>query len=89
VPIPAKSEAVLGGHCTWFFGFNSTYQEWTAPSGRRYPPRCKASRNSWRNADGSWWGNNGDFFMPLWFFDPTNGPQATDFWVIQRIGVAA
>lgn len=86
VPIPAAGEQTLGGHCVWCFGYNATYQPWTAPSGRTYPPRTKACRNSWMDATTPPWGDHGNFYLPQWFFD--NG-QASDYWVINRVGAAA
>lgn len=86
VPIPAPGEQVLGGHCTWFFGYNATTKPWTAPSGRVYPPRCKAGRNSWLDSDGTWWGDNGDFYLPQWFFDQD---QASDYWMLRLLGAGA
>jgi C1A family cysteine protease len=83
VPVPGHDEGVAGGHCVWCFGYNATDVKWTAPSGRVYPPRTKACRNSWRNADGSWWGDNGNFYLPQWYFD---SDQCSDFWVINRVG---
>lgn len=83
VPIPASSEQVLGGHCVWCFGYNATYSPWTAPSGRVYPPRTKACRNSW----GAWGaGGAGDFYLPQAYFDLG---LCSDFWVIRRLGAGA
>lgn len=85
VPVPAADEQVLGGHCTWMFGYNASDSPWTAPSGRVYPPRTKAIRNSWREPDGTWWGAGGNAFLPQPIFD---WKLADDFWVIRRIGPA-
>lgn len=79
VPIPKKGERVLGGHCVWCHGANSAY---TATGNNKFPPRTKACRNSWMDEGGSPWGDNGNFYLPQWFWD--NG-QATDAWVIRRM----
>lgn len=83
VPIPGNGDRVVGGHCTWTFGFNMTEEWWTSPSGLRYPPRTKAKRNSWRNPDGTWWGIGGAFFLPQFFW---SRGLVTDCWVIDRVG---
>lgn len=80
VPIPQPGESVLGGHCAWMHGFNARFR---ASGNDKFPPRTKACRNSWMDEGGSPWGDNGDFYLPQWFFD--HG-QASDFWVIRRVG---
>lgn len=80
VPIPQPGEQILGGHCVWGHGFNSRFK---ALGNDKFPARTKACRNSWMDEGGAPWGDNGDFYLPQWFFD--NG-QASDFWVIRRIG---
>lgn len=79
IPIPAKGEQVLGGHCVWTWGFNSQY---TASGNDKLPPRTKACRNSWDKS----WGDNGNFYLPQWFFDSGN---ASDFWVVRRVGAGS
>jgi C1A family cysteine protease len=78
VPIPAKGEQILGGHCVWCHSYNADF---TNPAGW-LPPRTKGCRNSW----GSGWGHGGDFALPQWYFDTG---QCSDFWVIRRIGAPA
>ena len=76
VPIPAPGEQVLGGHCTWIWGFNSAH---TKSGNSKIPPRTKACRNSWSKG----WGDNGDFYLPQAYFD---SGSCSDFWIIRRIG---
>lgn len=75
VPIPQANEQVLGGHCVWCFGYNSSYTETIDGM----PPRTKAIRNSW----GESWGDGGNFYLPQQYFD---WGLCSDFWVIRRIG---
>lgn len=86
VPFPGRGDQPIGGHCTWRFGYNSTDTAWRSPSGLTYPPRTRAYRNSWMNADGSWWGDQGNYFLPEKF--DAEG-LTSDFWVVRRIGVKA
>lgn len=82
VPIPAKNEAVLGGHCVWCWGYNASFTTpFTAPNGKVIPPRSKAIRNSWGDV-----GDGGDFYLPQYYFDTG---QCSDFWTIRRTGPAA
>lgn len=83
VPIPEPGEKVLGGHCVWMFGFNSRYK---AGGNDKFPPQTKACRNSWMDEGGDPWGDNGNFYLPQWYF---SNNQASDFWVIRRIGAGA
>lgn len=75
VPIPEPGESVIGGHCVWATGYNSSYTQTVDAM----PPRTVRCRNSW----GSSWGCGGDFVLPQWFFDER---QASDYWVVRRIG---
>jgi hypothetical protein len=75
VPIPGKGEQVIGRHCVALTGYNSSFTDTIG----KIPPRTKRCRNSW----GAGWGDNGDFYLPQWFFDTG---QAADFWVIRRVG---
>ena len=86
VPFPKASDSVVGGHCTWRFGYNNTDERWTSPSGLKYPPHTKAARNSWQNPDGSWWGADGNYFLPQKYFDEG---LTSDGWVIRRTGAAS
>lgn len=76
VPVPQPGESVMGGHCVWCHGYTTSEAADWVPAG------SKVCRNSW----GESWGHGGDFALPQWFFD--NG-QASDFWVIKRIGAGA
>jgi C1A family cysteine protease len=80
VPIPANDEQVLGGHCVWCWGYNARFSSaFTAPNGKRIPPRSKAIRNSWNATVG----DGGDFYLPQWYFDTG---QCSDFWTVRRVG---
>jgi hypothetical protein len=93
IPMPKDGDEPEGGHCTWLFGYNTTSQPWTSPSGLVYPPHTKAGRNSWRepgpdgqDSDGKWWGAEGNYFLPQAMFDEK---QCSDYWVIETTGAAA
>lgn len=75
VPVPRRGEQVIGGHCVFTYGNNSSYSNTID----RMPPRTKPCRNSW----GPEWGDRGDFYLPQWFFDTG---QCADFWIIKRVG---
>lgn len=75
VPIPEQGEQVLGGHCVWSWGYNSSYSQTL----NGMPPRTKACRNSWDTT----WGDNGNFYLPQAYFDMG---LCSDFWVIRRLG---
>ena len=75
VPIPQPGEQMIGGHCVWCWGYNSSYSTMVAGM----PPRTKACRNSW--SDG--WGDGGNFYLPQAYFD---AGLCSDFWTIRRIG---
>ncbi len=83
VPIPQPGEQILGGHCVYAHGFNSRFKK---TGNDKFPPRTKACRNSWMDEGGSPWGDNGDFYLPQWFWDNN---QASDHWVIRRIGAGS
>lgn len=74
VPIPKKGESVLGGHCTYAFGYNTL-----ATESLGIPPKSVACRNSW----GPDWGDGGNFYLPLWFWSEG---QASDNWIIRKQG---
>jgi C1A family cysteine protease len=74
VPIPERGERVLGGHCVWGYGYNGSH----TLTQNGMPPRTVKCRNSW-DTD---WGDNGDFYLPQWFFDKQ---QCSDYWVINSI----
>lgn len=82
VPIPERGEQVIGGHCVWTWGFNSAYKN---TGNNKIPPRTKACRNSWMDEGGTPWGDNGNFYLPQWYW---NNQQASDHWVIRRVGPA-
>lgn len=83
VPFPKKGESPEGGHCTWRLGYNRTDAPWTSPSGLVYPPETVGSRNSWRMPDGTWWGVNGCYFLPIKFW--TEG-LVSDSHVVLKLG---
>jgi hypothetical protein len=85
VPFPKRGDQPAGGHCTWTFGYNNTDEPWTSPSGLVYPPFVKAKRNSWQMPDGTWWGDQGNFFLPLKFW--TEG-LVTDAHIVRRLDAA-
>ncbi|MGH2870435.1 MAG: peptidase [Solirubrobacteraceae bacterium] len=74
VPIPERGEQVLGGHCVWCWGYNSSY----TATAHGIPPRTKACRNSWGA-----WGDGWDFYLPESYF---SRGLASDFWTVRRIG---
>jgi C1A family cysteine protease len=69
VPMPAKTESVLGGHCVAAVG----YQDNRSYAGGGY----FIVRNSW----GLSWGQQGHCFMPYAY---VTGTLASDFWTIRK-----
>ena len=71
VPMPGRSESVLGGHAVVGVGYNAGS---TVVNG--IPPSTFVVRNSW----GPSWGKAGYCFMPFAYL--TNVNLASDFWKI-------
>jgi C1A family cysteine protease len=73
LPLPAKDEQSIGGHCVVVIGWDFSLQ--------RFPVNVFEIRNSW----GAGWGDEGHFWMDArWLYDPTLG-LSSDFWVIDRV----
>lgn len=67
VPMPAKTEKVLGGHAVCVIGYDKN-----SPIGDAY-----YARNSW----GDGWGDKGNFWMPAAYFEDSN--LADDAWTFR------
>jgi len=73
LPLPAKGEKNIGGHCVVIVGWDFSLQ--------RFPVNVFEIRNSW----GPEWGDAGYFWMDArWIYEPTRG-LSSDFWVIDKV----
>jgi C1A family cysteine protease len=73
VPMPQYGEQMLGGHSVCVVGYDNNYKS----MGEYYEVR-----NSW----GPNWGDQGYFWLPAAYLEPTGNNQnlASDFWCIRR-----
>jgi C1A family cysteine protease len=71
VPMPATTEAILGGHSMAIIGRDFTR--------KRFAGRMYELRNSWGKA----WGDNGYCWMPAEYIE--NPRLSSDFWILQAI----
>ncbi len=82
VPMPSKGQTPVGGHDVSAWGYTTVKQP-GMKKGNIWPANTVKLLNHWTNEDGSLWGDNGFFYVPLAY--ALNVKLAGDWWVTNAL----